>query len=158
MQFKFSVALLPECSSTSMLPALLPECNSSSRSMLLYVSPECSSGLMLLYFQNAIQVQCCFTSRLQFKFKLIVALRPECSSSSVLLYFQNAIQVQVQWCFTSTETLRTIRDGDPRTAATSIFTQFLSFEYAINGNLAFIPSVIARQSLWRSAHSQDRPA
>ena len=148
LKFKFSVALRLECSS--------------------------SSSLLLHYVQNAVQVQCCFTSRMQFKFS--VALRPECSSSSLLLYFQNAIQVhvqssvlplyvqnavQVQCCFTSkmqfkfkfsgalrsTETVRTIRDGEPRTAATSIFTQFLSFEYAINGNLAFISSVIARQSL-----------
>ena len=34
--------------------------------------------------------------------------------------------VQVQCCFTSTETIRTIRDGEPRTA-TSTFTQLLSF-------------------------------
>ena len=32
---------------------------------------------------------------------------------------------QVQCCFTSTETIRTIRDGEPRTA-TSTFTQLLS--------------------------------
>ena len=31
----------------------------------------------------------------------------------------------VQCCFTSTETIRLIRDGDPRTA-TSTFTQLLS--------------------------------
>ena len=153
LKFKFSVALRLECSSSSSL-------------LLHYVQNAVQ-----------VQVQCCFTSRMQFKFSValrpecsssssslllyfpakcnsssrsiisVAALRPECSSSSVLLYFQNAIQVQVQWCFTSTETVRTIRDGEPRTAATSIFTQFLSFEYAINGNLAFIPSVIARQSL-----------
>ena len=35
---------------------------------------------------------------------------------------------QVQCCFTSTETIRTIRDGEPRTA-TSTFTQLLSSEY-----------------------------
>ena len=34
-------------------------------------------------------------------------------------------QVQVQCCFTSTETIRTIRDGEPR-SATSTFTQLLS--------------------------------
>ena len=33
----------------------------------------------------------------------------------------------VQCCFTSTETVRTIRDGEPRTS-TSTFTQFLSSE------------------------------
>ena len=33
--------------------------------------------------------------------------------------------VQVQCCFTSTETVRTIRDGEPRTS-TSTFTQRLS--------------------------------
>ena len=33
--------------------------------------------------------------------------------------------VRVQCCFTSTETVRTIRDGEPRTA-TSTFTQLLS--------------------------------
>ena len=33
--------------------------------------------------------------------------------------------VQVQCCFTSTESLRTIRDGEPKTA-TSTFTQLLS--------------------------------
>ena len=37
------------------------------------------------------------------------------------------ILVQVQCCFTSTETIRTIRDGEPRTA-TSTFTQLLSSE------------------------------
>ena len=36
-------------------------------------------------------------------------------------------EVQVQCCLTSTETIRTIRDGDPRTA-TSTFTQLLSSE------------------------------
>ena len=36
-------------------------------------------------------------------------------------------QVQVQRCFTSTEIIRTIRDGEPR-AASSTFTQLLSFE------------------------------
>ena len=34
-------------------------------------------------------------------------------------------QVQVQFCLTSTETKRTIRDGEPRTS-TSTFTQLLS--------------------------------
>ena len=34
-------------------------------------------------------------------------------------------QVQVQCCFTSTETTRTVSDGEPRTA-TSTFTQLLS--------------------------------
>ena len=37
------------------------------------------------------------------------------------------IGVQVQCCFTSTETVRTVRDGEPK-AATSISTQFLSSE------------------------------
>ena len=36
-------------------------------------------------------------------------------------------QVHVQCCFTSTETIRFIRDGDPRTV-TSTFTQLLSSE------------------------------
>ena len=36
-------------------------------------------------------------------------------------------QVQVQCCFTPTETVRTIRDGKPRTPI-SIFTQLLSYE------------------------------
>ena len=35
------------------------------------------------------------------------------------------VQVQVQCCFTSTETVRTIKDGEPRTA-TSTFTQLLN--------------------------------
>ena len=35
------------------------------------------------------------------------------------------VQVQVQCCFTSTETIRTIRDGEPRTATSSL-TQLLS--------------------------------
>ena len=34
------------------------------------------------------------------------------------------VVVVVECCFTSTETIRLIRDGSPRTA-TSIFTQFL---------------------------------
>ena len=34
------------------------------------------------------------------------------------------VTVQVQWCFTSTETIRAIRDGEPRTA-TSTFTHLL---------------------------------
>ena len=34
-------------------------------------------------------------------------------------------RVRVQCCFTSTETIRTIREGEPRTA-TSTFTQFMS--------------------------------
>ena len=38
-------------------------------------------------------------------------------------------QVQVQRCFTSTEIIRTIRDGEPR-AASSTFTQLLSFAWA----------------------------
>jgi len=36
-------------------------------------------------------------------------------------------QVHVQCCFTSTETIRTIRDREPRTV-TSTFTQLLSSE------------------------------
>ena len=39
-----------------------------------------------------------------------------------------AAQVQVQCCFTSTETIRTFRDWEPR-RSTSIFTQLLSSEY-----------------------------
>ena len=35
-----------------------------------------------------------------------------------------SVHNQVQCCFTSTETIRTIRDGEPRTA-TSTFTQLL---------------------------------
>ena len=35
------------------------------------------------------------------------------------------LQVRVQCCFTSTETVRTIRDGEPRTS-TSTFTQLLN--------------------------------
>ena len=35
------------------------------------------------------------------------------------------MDVQVQCCFTSTETIRTIKDGEPRTAA-SISTQLLT--------------------------------
>ena len=38
-----------------------------------------------------------------------------------------AASVQVQCCFTSTETIRTIRNGEPRTA-TSLFTQLLISE------------------------------
>ena len=38
------------------------------------------------------------------------------------------IQVQVQCCFTSTETIRTTRDGEPRTAT---FTQLLSSDILI---------------------------
>ena len=40
--------------------------------------------------------------------------------------------IQVQCCFTSTETIRTIRDGEPRTA-TSTFTQLLSSERGGSG-------------------------
>ena len=38
---------------------------------------------------------------------------------------EKALQVQVQCCFTSTETIRTVRDWKPRTA-TSTFTQLLN--------------------------------
>ena len=41
------------------------------------------------------------------------------------------IIVQVQCCFTSTETVPTIRDGEPRTA-TSTFTQLLNSDYHHN--------------------------
>ena len=46
----------------------------------------------------------------------------------------------VQCCFTSTETVRTIRDGEPRTA-TSIFTQLLSSEI-LHFNVALRPQKI----------------
>ena len=45
--------------------------------------------------------------------------------------------VQVQCCFTSPETIRTIRDGEPRTA-TSTFTQLLSSEL-VQFNVALRP-------------------
>ena len=40
------------------------------------------------------------------------------------------VEIVVQCCFTSTETLRTIRDGEPR-MATSTFTQLLSSDNKI---------------------------
>ena len=39
--------------------------------------------------------------------------------------------VHLQCRFTSTETIRTVRDGEPRTA-TSTFTQLLSSDKAVN--------------------------
>ena len=69
------------------------------------------------------------------KFKFSVALRPQRPSIKTFrdghLDFHTApelcvsVKVQVQRCFTSTETVRTVRDGEPRTA-TSTFTQLLS--------------------------------
>ena len=41
------------------------------------------------------------------------------------LDFHTAPDLQVQGCFTSTETIRIIRDGEPRTA-TSTFTRLLN--------------------------------
>ena len=41
----------------------------------------------------------------------------------MLLYVQRDLRLQC--CFTSTETVRTIKDGEPRTA-TSTFTQLLN--------------------------------
>ena len=49
------------------------------------------------------------------------------ADSRVLLIIGPWTSKQVQCCFTSTETVRTIRDGEPSTA-TSTFTQLLSSE------------------------------
>ena len=46
-------------------------------------------------------------------------------------------RVQVQCCFTSTETLRTIRDVGPRTA-TSTFTQFFVFQSSSSSMLLYV--------------------
>ena len=43
----------------------------------------------------------------------------------------------VQCCFTSTETIRLIRDGEPRTA-TSTFTQLLSSKYVHRNLIRFM--------------------
>ena len=45
----------------------------------------------------------------------------------VVLLFLLFFSLPVQCCFTSTETIRTIRDGEPRTSS-STFTQRLSCE------------------------------
>ena len=47
---------------------------------------------------------------------------------------------RLQCCFTSTETIRTVRDGEPRTS-TSSFTQLLS---SVKGRLPFLYSASIR--------------
>ena len=49
----------------------------------------------------------------------------------------NTSAVQVQCCFTSTETMRLIRDGEPRTA-TSTFTQLLSSDPVSSSVLLYV--------------------
>ena len=51
--------------------------------------------------------------------------RGECGKHWPKRQLAYIILVEVQFCFTSTETVRTIRDGEPRTA-TSTFTQLLN--------------------------------
>ena len=51
--------------------------------------------------------------------------RGECGKHWPKRQLAYIILVEVQFCFTSTETVRTIRDGKRRTA-TSTFTQLLS--------------------------------
>ena len=46
-------------------------------------------------------------------------------------------RLQMQYCFTSTETMETIRDGEPRTA-TSTFTQLLSSVETSNAILFYL--------------------
>ena len=46
----------------------------------------------------------------------------------------------VQYCFTSTETIKTIMDGEPRTAATSTFTQLLSSDATAERELTVLRS------------------
>ena len=53
-------------------------------------------------------------------------------------FTQLLISFQVQCCFTSTETTRTVRDGEPRTS-TSTLTQLLTFDYVT----AFVLALIA---------------
>ena len=47
------------------------------------------------------------------------------ASTDAIFFFRQLPHVQIQCCFTSTETIRTIRDGEIRTA-TSTSTQLLS--------------------------------
>ena len=68
---------------------------------------------------------------LQFKFS--VALRPQrllgllVTASSTFSQLLSSEIEQVQCCFTPTETVGTVRDGEPRTS-TSTFSQLLSYE------------------------------
>ena len=51
---------------------------------------------------------------------------PPTHQHTLYLWFGD-LCLEVQCCFTSTETMRTMRGGEPRTATTSLFTQLLSF-------------------------------
>ena len=56
----------------------------------------------------------------------------------------SATLIQVQCCFTSTETVRTIKDGEARTA-TSTFTQFLSSEARLDPQVLVQITVVVRK-------------
>ena len=99
---------------------------------VLHFIPSSSSPV------SPVQVQCCFT-------RIVRDGEPRTPTSTFTrllsseptrfcwpLTLQSSLpsiypQVQVQCCFTSTETVRTIRDGEPRTS-TSTFTQLPSSE------------------------------
>ena len=68
-------------------------------------SPDSAKEVRILHFQQP---------------RDLLPARPESHGSCMIL-----VQVQIQCCFKSTETVGTIRDGEPRTS-TSTFTQLLS--------------------------------
>ena len=63
--------------------------------------------------------------------------------------------VRVQCCFTSTETIRTVRDGVPRTA-TSTFTQLLSSEPQCTRHCLKKPRQLCRKPAAQSAAIRPR--
>ena len=79
-------------------------------------------------------------------FKFCVALRPQrpygLLGTAKLLSSEHSAS-SVQCCFTSTETTRTIRDGEPRTA-TSTFTQLLSSEHSSSVQRCFTSTETTR--------------
>ena len=84
-----------------------------------------SASLFQLFELYSTAVPCllnCFSELYSIYF---IVLRTGRECRAVLVWQINIFKTRVQCCFTSTETLRTIRDGEPRTA-TSTFTQLLS--------------------------------
>ena len=72
-----------------------------------------------------------------------------CSDSVLCLSF---ISVRVQCCFRSTETVQTIRDGEPR-MATSTFTQILSSElfFSVHDLILLLilhPPLLSPRCIW----------
>ena len=57
----------------------------------------------------------------------------------VTFLIKQQLPVQVQCCFTSTETIRTIRDAEPRTSTSTVTQLLSSVIHVVQLNVAFTP-------------------